>query len=1070
MKACCLIFTLLKKHSIKLPVQSTKRIVGWLIKCLEATNNSVICDVLKCFKVVIKCLGDKNGLPLEKLVSEQGLLILFLRGDLGTKGDAKHDDCNSEEISLYAVICLEALLEPSGAESDIEGIKSEYLILIGEAVIQFMYSANYDKYGETGFCTAITAALNICKCVVEEEKDFAEEHVGELIGVAKAFMMRGIPNIPEFKPSVLKVSQQSLVEPQDILSKKGGKTIKKRKPRSGKAKNKQPTNREAEILEFSKTQPIYTVDRIKVDPTPALRTSGSDFSESESNRLQDDRFKQTKLRLSCLSLIERLAKTVDRKTMFGYWHCLFAIDEKNNVISLPNVVLLDSSPRCRSACLQTISLIVRYSKFYLYQAESRAGSSSSFTSFSVALGDMVATTYKMLTKVLSTEMHISVTIQLLKCFSSLIQATPFHRLDRGLVTNFVKYVRLLIYHKDWDVRVSSFMVIGFLLSVTDVTQEIQECIGMPAQNNVDRPDLNRDEIIFGTDDYEEEVEDDEYEVRQEVESENFVENVEKPLEADFVKAIEKSGQRVHFVKDEVEQKVNELDSSNIVQGGLKEIVLQPSSSQNTSWVLKAVLEILGIQISPLKSGPIINVPSPLKLECLHILSAMTNHFPLLRHNLHWIAQAITVSLKDAYEKCHLFAIRAIDYMGHAMNQNLTLTPHTSPHFVSDLNEGIAFWADVLPDLSEHIQKPNLVIRSLGCDAISNVGAHIYEKLPQNKQMFIISLLHGCCYDEDSLVRSSACRTLAVFALYPSLKEDLCFIENTSEMVVSLFGDPNVLTRIKCTWSLGNILEALVEIHNDASNEKLNRVSDEYIEKFFRACILVAQDQEKMRYNIMRCLGNLVRLLTPNHLTQSKWQVLAMNGVKEVVDNALNYKAVKVKWNACYSMGTMMRNEGIFNLQNPHSFQWQSLIFTALCELVVKNSNFKVRTAAAVALAVPEKRSYYETNFGSVWKALILGMEQAANLQDFNEYKHRDKLLDQLCMSISHLILVSEQKDLGQMKADLLPYLDVTKQNWFRVVNRILPEQAGPLLEAVAKVKTLNDAEILQTCFTKPVEY
>lgn len=64
---------------------------------------------------------------------------------------------------------------------------------------------------------------------------------------------------------------------------------------------------------------------------------------------------------------------------------------------------------------------------------------------------------------------------------------------------------------------------------------------------------------------------------------------------------------------------------------------------------------------------------------------------------------------------------------------------------------------------------------------------------------------------------------------------------------------------------------------------------------------------------------------------------------------------------------------------------------------MKCENFKVRINGAAALAIPAQRSHYGRFYLSVWSALSVALYQANNLTDFNEYNHRDNLLDQVCI-------------------------------------------------------------------------
>lgn len=328
--------------------------------------------------------------------------------------------------------------------------------------------------------------------ISELSKDFAEKHAGELLGLAKAFMVRGLPiNDNEAVPKPLAMSQQSLFEPNDLIIKKGGKTVKKRKHRNNKSSNakrvleEDPTN-----YEQSGAASIYNASKINWDIVPFVGISASDFSQSETEggaggggaARHEQRSKQSQLRLTCLLLIERLSKTVDKKNMFGYWHCFFpqqyTPETTKPLPMLPYLLLMDSNPKCRCMVAQTISTFVRFSKFFLYQAESDHRTTTSFTAFSVSLGQSIIATYRILTRALSAESNVAVIIQILKCFSSLIQSTPFHKLESGMVSNLIRYVRKLVHHKDLDVKVSSLVIVGFLLSVPEKTPEIREQLGL----------------------------------------------------------------------------------------------------------------------------------------------------------------------------------------------------------------------------------------------------------------------------------------------------------------------------------------------------------------------------------------------------------------------------------------------------------------------------------------------------------------------------------------------------------------------------------------------------------------
>lgn len=92
-------------------------------------------------------------------------------------------------------------------------------------------------------------------------------------------------------------------------------------------------------------------------------------------------------------------------------------------------------------------------------------------------------------------------------------------------------------------------------------------------------------------------------------------------------------------------------------------------------------------------------------------------------------------------------------------------------------------------------------------------------------------------DTKAIVRASAVRALAIFVLFPSLKEgiektvffclihpfdimtifklthrtfaDICYIQNTTEATIKLMQDESLPVRIKASWALANITDVLV---------------------------------------------------------------------------------------------------------------------------------------------------------------------------------------------------------------------------------------------------------------------
>lgn len=358
------------------------------------------------------------------------------------------------------------------------------------------------------------------------------------------------------------------------------------------------------------------------------------------------------------------------------------------------------------------------------------------------------------------------------------------------------------------------------------------------------------------------------------------------------------------------------------------------------------------------------------------------------------------------------------------------------------------------------------LRAYLSDSLANIGVFIFEKLDTMKQIQLKSILTGCCYDEDAIVKSSAVRALAVYVLFPSLREDLCFIENTTESVLRIIKDPNIVARTKASFGIANVVDGLLIIRETAS------INDNLLKQIIETCLQSATDNDRVKVNAVRTLGNLIILLKESHLSSSNWLNLFEKSIQVLNNQLTNCNNVKVKWNVCYSFSSMMKNPLVF--EAGIKVLWQESVFNGLCSIIEKSPNFKVRTNACLALTTPQNRKDYEKYFWTIWNCLLVALEQSNNLTDFNEYKHRDTLQDQLCTAICHLLSLATIEDVAQMKNYLFPLIDVTKQNWDRAINRSPPEYHNQVINACNSIKSLelncknseqkNSISIILSCF------
>nr|XP_019538414.2 HEAT repeat-containing protein 6 [Aedes albopictus] len=1031
-KACYLTKTLVSRQKITLPPNVAAVQISWLLKCLERCFYQVICEVLGTLQILMKHCREHVGMFAEFLVGSGGVLVNLLADPdyRRVERGRTYDQSSPGEIYLATVLCLEAFLVSAEGNDAME----KYLPGIGDSIVSLAFRVKSDWLSDASFYGLMISALNCLRLVSIQQEDWLRDHLGQLLGISKAYMMFGIPGVNQPPAQKIPVSQQGVPEPQHIPFNKGGKVPKTRKTRTiakgrgaGKSdakkgtaagkttgsswdeNSRQPYSEQCFVLDTSFTTSAHT----------SYRTSDSDFSESESSRAQIDRHKLSKLRLTALTLVGTIAQSVEKKLMFGYWHALFPDESRTPAtVSLLNCVLKDPSRKCRIAAIQAISFMVYKSKPFLIQAESGKKTSVSFTPFSVALGNMITEMYEMITQALADESDYSVLTQILKCLTVFIQATPFHRLKPGIVTKFFRFVRILTRHKDPTIKVAALMVMGFLISISEMTPEIAGIVGVPKTEMANKTRETRKK------------------------------NTTEALSVQF-----------DDEEEELAQSDEELESPPV------DVPEGPSSLPKMSWLLQVALENLGVTINHQHKVATPSAVMPVRMECLQVLSAMTGHYSLLADHLRLVADALRNAFNDTIPEIKLYAGRVLDLLGHAINTSLLLKVTIDP---DELNTSVDFWVTMLPIVTEQIQdmQQNTSLRTICCDALGNLGVHVFEKLPRDRQIVLVSLLTGCTFDEDSGLSSAAVRALSVYILFPSLRDNILYIENTIEAILRILKEPNVAARVKASWSLGNITDALVL---NSSDPNVDKVSDVLMREILEAAIVGAGDNDKVRCNSVRTIGNMLRILKAEHFTQPVWVELCQKSMEKLVQNILSSNNVKVKWNACYSIGNVMRNGLMFS--ECSRIDWQKQIFPALCQIVINSNNFKVRINASAALSVIDSRSHYGSYFLTVWSSLLKALEQSDNLMDYNEYKHRDNLQEQLCLSLSHFLRLAAKDDLPAMAAELLPLFDAVQQNWDRVVNRILPEKSAKLMEAHVKLQesarnpdVKNAVQMILKCF------
>lgn len=543
------------------------------------------------------------------MLSSEGILDLLKPTSVSLQ-KILSQDYTPQEVFKSILTCIESMLIHLEQDPDFE-ISSEYLGDLGKVLIKFIFDFKQNEIQESDFMTIVTLGMTSLKFICQSQPDFTTEHIGELIGISKSFMFYAIPEIDFQPPSKIMSSQQAIMEPIHVP--RANRNLQSTSKSKKSTKSKSQKKNEGSARQKAEESPYHAF--------AMYRTSDSDFSDNEHNREMVNRNKQAKLRLAALTLLLVIATEVEKRVIFGYWHCLFATDESCQPISLGNSVFRDSSPRCRIVSLQTIIQLLRNSKPFLIQAENKDKVPSTFTPFSVTLGNMIAFTYDKLTQALIKEGDLTVLAQILKCISIFITVTPFHRLRSGIVSGFVKYVRLLVRHKDPTVKVAALIVIKNLISLPEMTSEILEIVEIPKSK----------------------------------------------IEFDWRKIDES----LRMAQTREEDELIDLEFDDEEEDLLDEPNVEEAVSINAKkmpWVLQNILENLGIYKGILKLP---SIAISVRIESLQVLAAMATHYLLLKDHLLSIATALARSFHESQPEEKLHASRTLEFLGSSINNYLS---------------------------------------------------------------------------------------------------------------------------------------------------------------------------------------------------------------------------------------------------------------------------------------------------------------------------------------------------------------------------------------------------------------
>jgi len=447
---------------------------------------------------------------------------------------------------------------------------------------------------------------------------------------------------------------------------------------------------------------------------------------------------------------------------------------------------------------------------------------------------------------------------------------------------------------------------------------------------------------------------------------------------------------------------------------------------------------------------------PLSISALQTLTAIAKTYFSVTKS--FLQPSIKVTYQGFMLKNSCFVLHTCKLL-EACGKGLSADLKQSPDILAIT---LQFWEALLPsNLQNLLSFKDSSINSQICDILATLGAPVYECLPAAKQTFCTSSLSKLVSNESYLVRSSAIRSLAMFVTYPTLRKQPIFVRNVSNAVLKLMPDEVKSVQSNAAWAFANLTDSLVINKEEAPEGK---VDDAMLSSLFAAAIKVFPTKDKVRFNMMRVFGNLMRVTNAEQASNEKFIATILQAKAIILESLLKDSLMKVRWNACLALGNFLHNTH-FPIGTP---TWTKDVYESLCETISSSKNFKVRIKAAAALCCPVDRKHFGDQYYEVFCVLIRTLvKDSANAfpkgiaEDSKvDFQFDDKLQEQLLITLIYVLSKAQENDSVQ----IMPLFTQQSITFIKMVLRFYYGSNRPL-DDVPEAEIQNQPYITLGAFT-----
>ncbi|KAL6526449.1 hypothetical protein OROGR_015539 [Orobanche gracilis] len=245
-----------------------------------------------------------------------------------------------------------------------------------------------------------------------------------------------------------------------------------------------------------------------------------------------------------------------------------------------------------------------------------------------------------------------------------------------------------------------------------------------------------------------------------------------------------------------------------------------------------------------------------------------------------------------------------------------------------------------------IKHPSAMVRAASVTCFAGMTSSVFFVLPKDKQDFIISsTINAALNDEGPSVRSAACRAIGVIACFPQIYTSVevletfihAAVQNALDSLVSEKAyDKCIKVRITASWALANICDSLshcMDALHAGRGSIESRKSSEFVSLLVDSAFRLATDNDKVKANAVRALGNLSRCIK-------------FTSQPLVLDDPVDYIHLKV---AKGPEGDVKERSGSFSSASSGNFDWLEQMVQAFLSCVT-TGNVKVQWNVCHALS------------------------------------------------------------------------------------------------------------------------